>query len=75
MKYPFQTKAYIQTSRLESSRMDEIFNPPYGQGAVRFLVLCKSTSGMSDPHQGRRIVSNRVELTTFLTHPFGQDDV
>ena len=71
----------IRTSRvdsIESSRIDNIFqfNPPYiVQGG---LYSCKSTSGMSNRQQGKRFVSirsNRVESTTFSTHPQSPDQL
>ena len=55
---------------IESCRIDKLFRAP-SKHRCAIQVSRKWTSGMSNRHNGKRVVSfrsNRVETTTFSTH-------
>ena len=67
------TGEMIRADSIESSRIDNIFNPPcLVQGRYISYVSRKSTSGMTNQQKGKQFMSirlNRLKSTTFLTHP------
>ena len=64
LSHKLQLIRTIRVDSIESSRINNIFNPPYiVQECFIFYVSCKSTSGMSIRQQGKPFVSiqwNRV---------------